>query len=186
MVTVHNFEVLPDHRLAISVETAIGSTIDKIYLWSMYDFKDYAKAINISDRILGINNKEALIISTDTIGLNTKKELIFMEVVSNETDCNSAMAVSYDTSAFQKCLLDYLFKEFNIDKGPDGCCGGDKSKDMTLMVSILIESVEKSLELGMYGQAIDMIGKLRKICGNKDCGCQSSDTVSKCGSFKQF
>lgn len=184
MVTINNFEVMADRKIAISVKTDIGQTIERITIWSMYDYKDYNKAVDISSKLLKINNTESIILDKNEFPINTTTELLFMEVQSSEEGCNGANAVTYNLSNFRKCLLDYIFKEYDVDSNCISCGDSPKSQ-MSVTVSLMMDSVEKSLELGMYGQAIDLIEKLRKLCKSENCGC-SEKVISSCNTFKQF
>lgn len=184
MVIVNNFEVMPNREIAISVATNIGQTIERIYIWSMYDYKDYNKAVDISSKLLQINNTETIILGKNEFPIDINTELLFMEVMSSEEGCNGANAVTYNLSNFRKCLLDYIFKEYDVDSNCVSCGDSPKSQ-MSVTVSLMMDSIEKSLELGMYGQAIDLIEKLRKLCNTENCGC-SEFAISSCNTFKQF
>lgn len=190
MVIINNFEIIDGNKIAINVETTPGNFIDSILLWSMYDFKDYNLAVDLSSYLQKNNNKEVLIIKASDINIDLDKELIFMEATSDDvvnTCCNNAVGVTYDLSNFYRCMLDHIFKDLS---NQSGCCGGsDKVKDTTINVDLMLTLVEKSLELGLYTQAIDIIEKIRKICKSYDCGCGSKNKGSKqsgCQKFKQF
>lgn len=189
MVTVNNFEVNAKGEVTINVETLRGQKITKLLIWNMYDFLDYSLAIDVSDKLLGINNKEVIIIPAGEIPINTGNELLFMEAISDmEIDCNNTMAVTYDISHFQKCLLDSLFKEYDIDN-TNSCDTNNTEQGVTILIDLLIGVVEKSLSLGYYGQAIDVIEKLRVMCKGFNCGCSGSSNTgpsSSCSKFKQF
>lgn len=187
MVTINNFEILNDGSLAISVETVRGNLIESILLWSMYDFRDYSLSVDVSDRIVGINNIEVIIIPKEEVPIDISKELIFMEVRDNtNADCGDALGVTYDLNHFRRCLLDYLFREYNVND-LSNCNDEGGSTGMTVMIDLLITTVESSLELGHYGQAIEIIEKLRVLCKGFNCGCSgSSGNSSPCSKFKQF
>lgn len=188
MITINDFKII-DGNIAINVETSSNAIITSILLWDMDNFKDYNLAIDISANLKQINNREVLIIDGAGLGLNLTKELLFMEVTSNEdpSKCNNVVGVSYDLSKFDKCTMEYLFKEY--DTNNIGSCGNNSNIVGTaVLVNTLINCVENSLSMGLHSQAIDFIHKLRKLCSSS-CGCSEEviigKTTSNCRKFKQ-
>lgn len=188
MVTINNFELISNSKLAINVETTKGNTIKNIRLWSMYDYKVDSKAIDISDKLLKISNEEVLIINPEDLGINTRTELLFIEVIDSSVACNAANGVTFNFTKYDKCLLDFIFKEYDVDN-KDSLCGSNlnTTTSMTSLVSTLMLATRKSLSLGLYNQAISLIEKLNKICSNNSCGCSDNTLIIKgCNNFNQF
>lgn len=191
MILINNLEIINGgSQLAIDVETNTGHTITSILLWTMNDYKDYAKAKDLSSSLLQINNKEVLLINADTLGIYKFEDICFIEITSSyiETEvcstCTSkVIGVTYNLSPYYTCLLGYL-----TDIAGNMCidCGTDKSKDTVITINMLIDTIVKSIEIGYYSQAIDLVKKLKKICSLKTCSnCPTIDCPS-CSNFTQI
>lgn len=191
MILINNLEIINGgSQIAIDVETNTGHTITSILLWTMNDYKDYAKAKDLSSSLLQVNNKEVLLINADTLGIYKFEDICFIEVTSSyiETEvcstCTSkAVGVTYNLSPYYTCLLGYL-----MDVAGNACldCGTDKNKDTVITINMLIDTIVKSVEIGYYSQAIDLVKKLKKICSLKTCSnCPTIDCPS-CSNFTQI
>lgn len=192
MITVNNFSIINNgQQLAIDVETNIGSNITSILLWDMNSFKDYSLAINISDQLEQVNESEVLIISAVDLGILKFEDIWFMEVQSNyvdpDPDCSTcelpALAITYNLLPYYQCMLDYL-----IQSGLNDCesCNNTVQNNMTVTISLLLDAVEKALELGFYLQAIEMIKQVKKYCNIKKCNNCKSVECTNCSKFKQL
>lgn len=192
MITVNNFSIINNgQQLAIDVETNVGSNITSILLWDMNSFKDYSLAINISDQLEQVNESEVLIISAVDIGVLKFEDIWFMEVQSNyedpDPDCSTcelpALAITYNLLPYYQCMLDYL-----IQSGLNDCesCNNTIQNNMAITISLLLDAVEKALELGFYLQAIEMVKQTKKYCNIKKCNNCKSVECSNCSKFKQF
>lgn len=190
MILINNFEIINNgSELAIDVETDLGYNISSILLWTMPNFKDYSLAINLNDYLLGVNNKEVLIINANDVGASKFEDVCFIEVESTFVDvdgcqdCQSpAIGITYNLSKYYTCLLNYL-----TDLQLTQCinCDKDESKQMVITINMLIDTIMKSLEVGYYSQAIDMIVKLKKLCSLKTCDDCPTIECSSCNNFIQ-
>lgn len=191
MIAINNLEIITNSsQLSIDVETNEGFFISSILLWKMDDFKNYSLAIDLSSYIEGVNNKEILIINAEDIGLNKFEDIVFVEFESTyitEETCstcqNPALGITYNLSKYYQCLMNYL-----IDLQINQCvnCNNTESKDMIVTINLLIDMVYKSLEIGYYDQAIDMINKLKKLCSLKDCNDCPTIECANCNNFIQI
>lgn len=190
-ITINNFEIINNgQQLAIDVQTNIGYHINSILIWDMSSFKDYSLAINVSSLLLNVNNREVIIINAIDVGITKFEDIWFTEIQGNYIDpaCNCAdcqypaLGVTYNLLPYYQCMLDYLLKAQLNDCET---CDSTISNNLTITINLLIEAIEKSLDLGFYLQAIDMVGKLKKLCNIKKCtGCKPVDCIS-CSQFKQ-
>ena len=190
MILINNFEIINNgSELAIDVETDLGYNISSILLWTMPNFKDYSLAINLNDYLLGVNNKEVLIINANDVGASKFEDVCFIEVESTFVDvegcqdCQSpALGITYNLSTYYTCLLNYL-----TDLQVTQCinCNKEESNQMVITINMLIDTVMKSLEVGYYSQAIDMINKLKKLCSLKTCDNCPTIECSSCNNFIQ-
>jgi len=65
-------------------------------------------------------------------------------------------------------------------------CNNTESKDMIVTINLLIDMVNKSLEVGYYDQAINMVHKLKKLCSLKDCNDCPTIDCANCNNFIQI
>lgn len=189
-IIINNFEIINNgSQLAIDVETNLTYNISSILLWTMPNFKDYSLAINLNSYLLNVNNKEVLIINANDVGVSKFEDVCFMEVestfieVEGCQDCQSpALGITYNLSTYYTCLLNYL-----TDLQVTQCinCNKDESNQMVITINMLIDTVMKSLEVGYYSQAIDMINKLKKLCSLKTCDNCPTIECSSCNNFIQ-
>lgn len=190
MILINNFEIINNgSELAIDVETDLGYNISSILLWTMPNFKDYSLAINLNDYLLGVNNKEVLIINANDVGASKFEDVCFIEVESTFVDiegcqdCQSpALGITYNLSTYYTCLLNYL-TDLQITQCIN--CNKEESNQMVITINMLIDTVMKSLEVGYYSQAIDMINKLKKLCSLKTCDNCPTIECSSCNNFIQ-
>lgn len=190
MILINDFKIINNGtQLAIDVETNVGSTISSLLLWKMDDFKDYSLAINLSDQLEQINEKEILVIDANTLGILKFEDILFIEIESTFVDvdecaeCQSpALGVTYNLSTYYSCLMAYLTE---LSRNECLTCNDTTANTMTITVNMLIDMVEKSLEIGYYVQAIDMIKKLKKLCSFKTCNSCPTIECSSCNKFIQ-
>ena len=189
-VVIKNFEILNDgQQLAIDVETVEGSIITSIQLWDINTFKDYSLSINLNYKLEQINNKEVFIVSAEELNLYSFKDIWFMEVQSNYegiegcTTCQDpALGITYNLQPYYKCMLNYLL---DMRKSIDCNSTNLYSDNLTITVNLLIDSIERSLDIGYYLQAIELLNNLKKLCNISKCkGCETV-TCSKCSKFIQ-
>lgn len=189
-ITINNFSIINNgQQLAIDVETNVGYFIESILLWDMASFKDYSLAYNISDQLELVNNTEVLIINAVDLGILKFEDIWFMEVQSTfeDPECSTcqlpALGVTYSLLPYFECMLDYLLKG-----GLHECmtCEKNVENNMAITVNILLDSIEKALELGFYLQAIDMVNKVKKLCSIKKCNNCKNVECSNCSKFKQL
>ena len=189
-VVINNFEIISDgQQLAIDVETVVGSIITSIQLWDINTFKDYSLSINLNYKLEQINNKEVFIVSAEELNLYSFKDIWFMEVQSNYegvegcTACQDpALGITYNLQPYYKCMLNYLL---DMRKSIDCNSTNLYSDNLTITVNLLIDSIERSLDIGYYLQAIELLNNLKKLCNISKCkGCETV-TCSKCSKFIQ-
>lgn len=189
-ITINNFEIINDGtQLAIDVETNLTYNISKILIWTMLDYKDYSLAINLSSKILAVNNKEVIIVNASEVGLTLFKDIVFMEVESTYVDtpgcqdCQSpTTGVTYNLTPYYYCLLSYLL-QLEINNCVD--CDKNKSNQMVITINMLIDNIIKSLQIGYYTQASQMVTKLQKLCTLTPCTDCVPVNCSTCNGYIQ-
>ena len=160
-VVIKNFEILENgQQLAIDVETVEGSIITSIQLWDINTFKDYSLSIDLNYKLEQINNKEVFIVSAEELNLYSFTDIWFMEVQSDYegtegcTTCQDpALGITYNLEPYYKCMLNYLL---NAEKSTNCDSMSIYNDSLTITVNLLIDSIEKSLNIGYYSQAIEI------------------------------
>jgi len=190
MITINNFEIINNgSQLAIDVETNVGYNITSILLWNMDTFKDYALATSLTYKLEQVNNKEVFIVTATELGIISFKDIYFIEIESDAPteECSTcllpALGITYSLLPYYKCMLDNLLKAEITD-----CvnCNDLSSKNLIVTINIIIDSIEKSIDLGYYLQAIDNINKLKKLCGLQNCINCKPINCNTCSEFKQI
>ena len=189
-VVINNFEIISDgQQLAIDVETVEGSIITSIQLWNIDTFKDESLSINLNYKLEQINNKEIFIIDAKEVSVYSFTDIWFIEIQSNYvgtegcTNCQDpALGITYNLQPYYKCMLNYLLEsEISIDNNSTNVY----SNNLTITVNLLIDSIEKSLDIGFYLQAIEMLNNLKKLCSISKCKNCQTVICSSCSKFIQ-
>lgn len=191
MVTINNFEIINNGtQLTIDVSTNPGSQIKSVLLWSMDKYKDYDEAYDLSSLLEQINEREVLIINSVDIGINAFKDIWFTEIEStfiSEDDCIGcdapALGITYNLLPYYECMLDSLLKN-----GLNDCfnCNNKIDQEFAITINLFIDTAIKSLDLGYYVQAVDLIKKLQKLCPTNSCTECKPVTCESCSQFKQI
>ena len=188
-LTINNFEIINSgQQLAIDVETVTNYSITSILLWNIDTFKDYTLATNLNYKLENINNKEVFIIKASELNILKFEDIYFIEIETNaptET-CSTclvpSLGITYNILPYYQCMLNQLLKaEIN------NCitCNDLQSKNLLITINLLIDSIEKSLSLGYYLQAINSIKNLKKLCGLENCTNCKPVTCNSCSQFVQ-
>ncbi len=186
MIIINNFEIVNNGtRLNIDVETNIGYTINSILLWDINSFKDYSLSYNLSSYLSQTSNIESFYIDAIDLGIEKFEDILFLEVKDNyvepECECPSkpGIGIVYNLLPYYKCMLNYILKT-NINN-----CNNDIEINNIITINLLIDSIEKALEVGFYLQAIDLLKKLKKLCDITSCNNCKNVTCNSCSKFKQ-
>jgi len=191
MIKINNFQIINNgSQLAIDVETNVGSLITSILLWNNETFKDESLAISLNYKLEQINNKEIFIVNATEIPISNFEDIYFIEVTSNyidEDECSTctqpALGITYNLLPYYKCMLNYILEDKN-----NNCtdCNNNYKNNIVITANLLIDSIEKGIEIGYYSQAIEMLSKLKKICSIKNCKNCKTINCSSCSKFKQY
>lgn len=189
MITINNFSIIEDgSKLAIDVETGVGFNITSVLLWDMNTFKDYSLSTNLSYKLEQVNNREVFIVTATELGLLKFEDIYFIEVETNQPSeqCSSclipALGITYSLLPYYQCMLETLLRTEVTDCDN---CNDLTNKNLVVTVNLLIESVQKSIELGFYLQAIANVGKLKKLCALHQCTNCKTVTCTTCSNFNQ-
>jgi hypothetical protein len=189
-VKINNFEILNDgQQLAIDVETAEGSLITSIQLWNNLTFKDYSKSFNLTYKLEQINNKEVFLVNAEELNIKSFDDIWFTEITSNYvssqpcTTCQDpALGITYNLQPYYKCMLNYLL---NFNKSVKTTSINTYDSNLVVVVNLLIDGIQKSIEVGYYTQAIEMLNDLKKICNISKCKNCETVACSSCSKFTQ-
>jgi hypothetical protein len=188
-ITINNFSIINNgSQLAIDVETDLGFSITSILLWNMDSFKDYSLATNLGYKLENVNNREVFIVTATELGILKFEDIYFIEIESDAPteECSTclmpALGITYNLLPYYACMLDYLLKSEITDCST---CNDLTTKNLVVTINLLIDSVQKSIELGFYLQAIANVNKLKKLCQLKQCTNCKEVTCNSCGQFNQ-
>jgi len=189
-IVINNFSIIENgSKLAIDIETTVGYNITSILLWDMNSFKDYSLATNLSYKIEAINNKEVFIVTATELGILKFEDIYFIEIESDapSEECPEclipALGITYNLNEYYNCLLDKIIKLQIKDCEK---CNDIQSKNNVLMVGLLIDSIENSIKLGFYMEAIEHIKKLKQLCKANNCTTCKQVSCKSCGKFQQI
>lgn len=190
-VKINNFEILNNgQQLAISAETVEGSIITSILLWNDVTFKDYSKSINLTYKLEQINNKEIFIIDAEELNISSFIDIWFVEIETNYistggcTTCQDpALGITYNLQPYYKCMLNYLLE---FDKSVKSTSINTYNSNLVVTTNLLIDGVQKSLDVGYYTQSIEMLNNLKKICNISKCKNCKTVACSSCSKFIQY
>ena len=187
---INNFEIINNRtQLSIDVETVVGYLITSVKLWNIDTFKNTSLSIDLNYKLQQTDNTESFIVNATELNLTSFKDIWFVEIKTNYvgtqgcvTCQDPALGVVYDLQDYYKCMLNYLIE---TDKNLDCASSDIYVNNLTIPVSLLITSIEKSLEIGYYSQAIEMLNNLKKLCNISKCKNCKTVSCSSCSKFIQ-
>lgn len=168
-------------EIYIDVETIeIEDRITSIMMWLNDSFKDYSKAIDLSERLSQISNRETLTVTALSLDLNSFEGLVFLEFEDNSEDepvpnldcvncSNPKLVILTNFNKFYKCIADELNKiNLNdcISLTQNGNCCNPPTLDKVIFMNLIIESIKLNLSVGRYNVAVLQMNKLNKLCRN--------------------
>ena len=133
-------------------------------------------------------NNFSIIDNGSKLAIDVETDIYFIEVESDAPteECPTcllpALGITYNLLPYYACMLDYLLKSEITDCST---CNNLTTKNSVVTINLLIDSVEKSIELGFYLQAISSINKLKKLCELKQCKTCKQVECNSCGKFNQ-
>jgi len=184
MININNFSISNDGtELNVSVQTDIGHNITSAIVWTEDTFKNYSLAVDVSSFLTQNTHLETFSIPASTIGVSSLQGIYFIEfeTTSEETEgectnCSNSLGVAASLNSYKECLLS---KVLNYSVCNDfSTCGDDKLCNI-LNINTLIKGLQISLEFGYYGEAIDLLKALKKLCKYED-GCLDCGGCSEC------
>lgn len=188
--TINNFEIQNNgSQIAIDVETITGSIITSIKLWNVDTFKNNALSIDLNYKLEQTSNIESFITTATELNITSFTDIWFIEIESNYegnegcVNCQDpALGITYNLQPYYKCMLNYLLE---IEKSLDCNSSTTYTNNLTITVNLLIDAIEKSLNIGFYSQAIEMLNNLKKLCSISKCKNCETVTCSSCSKFIQ-
>lgn len=181
MITLNTFNIQNDNQeLHVSVTTS-NSTITSVKLWNSVTFQDPALSTNLNYKLEQTSNTETFVVLASELNLQTFNDLYFIEVTDNEGE--KILAVTYNFSKFNKCLLNAFYEDFNTI-----CLTCDSSfiNDKVLTIGLSLELLEKALNEGYITQSLSIYNSLIKLCSLQSCDDCSNVKCNTCSNFKQF
>lgn len=167
MIYINNLSISNDkNTLSVDVETNVNSNITQVLLWNENTFKDYSKAIDISFKLEGINNREIFILEDTEINIDGFEGIYFLEFTSNYeeegcTNCeNTVIGIAANLNNIKNYLLDEVL---NLEV----CNTCPNNFDNIINIQLTLKSISLALSLGFYEEAIFLYKKIKQLLGSK-------------------
>lgn len=185
MIHINNFTINSDStEINVSVETDVNYIISSAIVWTDETFKDYNQAIDVSNYLTGTSNIENFTLPASLFEVDKLKGIYFIEFETTsdveETceSCSNNLGVATSLISFKECLLNKIL-EYSVCEGYNSSpCLNQLLCDI-YNINILMEALKISLEFGYYGEAIDILTTLKKLCKNSE-GCVECGECSDC------
>lgn len=180
-------------EIYIDIETVeTTDRITSILMWLNDNFKDYSKAIDLSERLSQTSNKETLTVTATSLDLNSFEGLVFLEFEDNSedepnldcVDCsNPKLVILTNFNKFYKCIADELNKInlndcITLASNSNSC--NPPSIDKVIFMNLIIESIKLNLSVGRYNVAVLQMNKLNKLCRNCMNLLNTNNSTSHC------
>lgn len=178
MIYINNFVISSDNTaLNVSVETDSGETITSALIWTDETFKNYDNAVDVSSYLSQTSNVENFTIPAsvfDEVELNGIYFIEFQTSSSYEDDCQNcsdSIGIAASLYKYKLCLFNKV-KEYSVCNDFTNC--GEKLIDQIININLMIDSLTTSLEFGYYGEALDILSVLKRLC-------KLDNNCSECG-----
>lgn len=194
MITVNNINISNDGlTLNVNISTGVGYNIIAAKLWTEDTFKDYSLVNNLDYKLEQINNNEIFIISATEVGLSNFSGIYFLEFETDqpeEDECDSCpkeiLVVVTNLNQYYRCMTELILKaEICTDNLFSREVCDDSHVNKALSINLLIETINQSLEIGQFIEAIGLMKKIKKLC-NKCTNCKKIIKSSTCNSCNTY
>lgn len=149
-------------RTAIDLTLTDALTVDKVYIFDNDSYKDYDKAVDVSDKLLGTAT-ENLTITLSDLQIPEFSGLYFVEVITTDSKHYSDLVL--DTVRYDECILDKLLELPNCES-----CLNETSVTVTNSFNFLA-GLQIAVKNGFIQEALNIIRGLDKYCSNKCKTC---------------
>lgn len=185
MIDINNFTIIDNGTaLSVSVETDLNETITSALVWTDQTFKDYSQAIDVTSYLAQTSNIENFTLPASVFGVNELQGIYFIEfqTTSGSTDdcvnCSNNLGVAASLLCFKECLLDKVLQYSVCDDISNENCN-ESIVTSIINIDVLVDALCTSLEFGYYGEAIDILKTLRKLCNCSE-GCSECNQCKDC------
>ncbi len=153
--------------IEVDAQIPVDFTESRLLLWDIDTFKDYEKAIDLSSLIKGTDNNAIFDIPSSEVNLKTFSGLFFLEFSELDTTSQEygqkVFGLVSNFMNYHECLLNKVLSIdiSNCEKIDSDCDGCGKN---IYLLSTLISSLEKSIHLNFYSEAISIIRNIETLC----------------------
>ena len=166
MININLIKIAPEqNKILVDVSTTLGNKFTRVFLWESSGYKDYAKAVDITNLLSQTSNTESFEVLADVLNREYFTGIFIFEFTTNETENNIKEGVVANLIEYYECLINKILK-LDIK----GCkvtyideCGGCTLQSL-LSISTLINSLKIALQLGYYREANMILLKLEEMC----------------------
>lgn len=138
-----------------------SSKFTKVFIWNSETFRDYSKAIDVSELLSKSSNKEEFLISAETLGVQLINGLYFIEFRNDAK--NQTLGVVANLFAYRECLLN---KVISIEISG---CGHVKSEcenctQNICLLNTLIDNLGTAILQGFVEEAAKIVKDIEGMC----------------------
>lgn len=162
-----NSFTLSSDKKSLEVNISNASNINSLLLFTDKTFKDYSKALDLSNLLTNDANQ---IITINPSDLNVKnfEGLYFIELEDPSDIISGLLSV---LTRFEECILEKVVK-INLC---DDCL---KEQYLSIVnAQTTLEGIKIATEFGFIEEAINLINNLRNYCSNKCKSCGNYDNI---------
>lgn len=151
-----------EQRDAINLTIIDAQDLTSLKLFTDKTYKDYSKAIDLSNLIIEGASEQNIEISLNNLEIPFFDGIYFIEIESNDS---IEYAITQDLTKYKECILEKLVQNSLCDD----CL---KKKSVSLLNSqSLLYGIESAIQEGFIEEAFNLIKALSKFCDNKCKTC---------------
>lgn len=179
MVQINNVSISNDGtEIYVDVQSSDRyGKIEKVILWDSKSFKNEERGIDISFKLVGLNNRETFTLTREEIEQDNFEGIWYIEFTGTpdeSTECsecnNPQLVVLTNFNRVYRCIANELNKidlcNLNIFDNQGSNCNPTQV-DKILTMQLIIDAVKYNFALGNFIQGNEMYKNLNKLC--KEC-----------------
>ena len=173
MITINYITINNDRTsMDVSITTEVGQLFESVRLWTDATFKDYSVAKDFSSKLLKTSENEVFSITAVDLGLAQFDGLYFLEFEDNATTPYLVLGIAADLTTYKQCMLDQVLALTNSSVDlytGEGC--ESPEVDNIININMMLEAISVSIQSGFYGESLDFLNALKKLCVGNCAEC---------------
>lgn len=182
MIKIHKAYIKADNSVELSVETEQFENIERILIYSLENFEDPSKAVDVSYLLRKVDHTEDLIIPSEEFSQNKIEGFYLIKIKTSTRNIdnyefvkNEALAVISNHIKYETCILEKVLKieiegceEKSVIDDCEDCT--EKGVESACYISTLFNALKGAVQHGFYAEAKQIKKQLDCVC--KPCkGC---------------